>query len=114
MDTVTVVVTAKDSNAPVVIQDDAEGTIVSVLTDNTMVQAALAGLVLFALMGALIIRGQTKTARENERRMRRVNEMRESRGIVDLPQRRMVQKEERTRTPRQRQQPSIFDEFKKR
>ncbi len=114
MDTVTVVVTAKDSNAPVVIQDDAEGTIVSVLTDNTMVQAALAGLVLFALMGALIIRGQTKTARENERRMRRVNEMRESRGIVDLPQRRMVQKEERTRTPRQRQQPSIFDEFRKR
>ena len=114
MDTVTVIVTAKDSNAPVVIQDDAEGSIVEVLADNTMVQAALAGLVLFALMGALMIRGQTKTAKENERRMRRVNEMRESRGIVDLPQRRMVQSQERVRAPKQRQQPSIFDEFRKR
>jgi len=114
MDTVTVIVKAEDSNAPVLIQDDAEGSIVEVLADNTMIQAALAGLVLFALMGALMIRGQAKTAKENERRMRRVNEMRESRGIVDLPQRRMVQTQERVRAPKQRQQPSIFDDFRKR
>ncbi|MEK9651103.1 MAG: S8 family serine peptidase [Poseidonia sp.] len=111
MDTVTVMIKAKDSNEPVVVQDETDGSVMSVITENTMIQAALAVLVLFVLMGALVIRGQAKSARENERRARRVSEFRESRGMTELPQRRMIQQQPPAPRPRQS---SVFDEFRKR
>jgi hypothetical protein len=111
MDTVTVMIKAKDSNEPVVVQDETDGSVMSVITENTMIQAALAVLVLFVLMGALVIRGQAKSARENERRARRVSDFRESRGMTELPQRSLIQQQ--PPAPRQRQS-SVFDEFRKR
>ena len=62
MDTVTVVIRATDSNAPVVDEDATSGSLMDTLADNTMFQAAAAGLVLFVLMGSLMIRGQSRKA----------------------------------------------------
>ena len=56
MDTVTVVIQATDSNAPVQIEDETEGSVMDALAENTMFQAAFAALVLFVLMGTLMIR----------------------------------------------------------
>ena len=84
MDTVTVVIKASDSNAPVVETDEAEGTLMAVVVDNTMVQAALAGLVLFFLMGTLMIRGQSRKARDAERRMMRAAELRQSLSLIHI------------------------------
>ncbi len=111
MDTVTVVIDATDSNAPVVIAEDADSSIMTVMTENTMVQAAMAVLVLFVLMGTLMIRGRAKSARESERRARRVAEFRDTRGLTDLPQRNMVQQRAPATRPRES---SVFDEFRKR
>jgi hypothetical protein len=106
-----VVIDATDSNAPVVIAEDADSSIMTVMTENTMVQAAMAVLVLFVLMGTLMIRGRAKSARESERRARRVAEFRDTRGLTDLPQRNMVQQRAPATRPRES---SVFDEFRKR
>jgi hypothetical protein len=111
MDTITVVVMAQDSNAPVVIEDQTQSTIMETLANNTMFQAALAGLVLFVLMGTLVLRGQSKNLRENERRMTRANEIRQQRGISELPVRSMVQ-DQRVRS--RERGASIFDDFRRR
>ena len=113
MDTVTVVIKASDSNAPVVETDEAEGTLMAVVVDNTMVQAALAGLVLFFLMGTLMIRGQSRKARDAERRMMRVAELRQSRGLTDLPARDLVQQRPQPRVQRERTE-SMFSDFRSR
>ena len=111
MDTVTVTVKATDSNAPVEILDETEGSVMSVLTENVVVQAAMAVMVLLVLMGALMIRGQAKSARENERRERRMTDFRESRGMKSLPRRDLIQQQ--PQAPRDRSS-SVFDEFRKR
>ena len=111
MDTITVVVMAQDSNAPVVIEDQTQSTIMVTLANNTMFQAALAGLVLFVLMGTLVLRGQSKNLRENERRMTRANEIRQQRGISESPVRSMVQ-DQRVRS--RERGASIFDDFRRR
>ena len=113
MDTVTVVIKASDSNAPVVETDEAEGTLMAVVVDNTMVQAALAGLVLFFLMGTLMIRGQSRKARDAERRMMRAAELRQSRGLTDLPARDLVQQRPQPRVQRERTE-SMFSDFRSR
>ena len=110
MDTVTVRIVASDSNAPVVATDDAGGSLITVVTDNTMVQAALAGLVLFVLMGMLMIRGKAKTDKENQRRMERVSQLRTQRGITEHHPGGMVQ---RPQTMARARPPSVFEEFRR-
>ena len=90
MDTVVVVVVATDSNAPIEVADETEGSVLETITESTVLQAAAAGLVLFVLMGTLMIRGQSRRARDQERRMMRAAELRQTRGIGDLPNREMV------------------------
>ena len=111
MDTVAVVIQASDSNAPVIITDDTEGSLLTVMADNTMFQAALAGLVLFVLMGTLMIRGQGRKAREAERRMMRAAELRQARGITDLPSRDLVQEQALPRERKERTG-SMFSDFR--
>ena len=111
MDTVTVVIQAIDSNAPVQVEDEAEGSMMDALTESTMLQAALAGLVLFVLMGTLMIRGQSRSLRDQERRMERAVEIRQSRGLTDLPSRELIQQPHLPR-PRERSS-SMFDDFKR-
>ena len=62
MDTVVVVVVATDSNAPIEVADETEGSVLETITESTVLQATLAGLVLFVLMGTLMIRGQSRRA----------------------------------------------------
>ena len=112
MDTVTVVIRTTDSNAPVVDEDATSGSLMDTLADNTMFQAAAAGLVLFVLMGSLMIRGQSRKARDEARRMARAIEIRQARGIGELPRREMVQQQVQPRAPRERTS-SMFDEFKR-
>ena len=111
MDTVTVVIKATDSNAPVEIEDETEGSAMDVLAESTVLQAALAGLVLFVLMGTLMIRGQSRNLRNQERRMERAAEIRLNRGFTELPSRELVQQQPRE-SPRERTS-SMFDEFKR-
>ena len=111
MDTVTVVIEASDSNAPVAVSGDGDNALLTTLSENTMVQAALAGLVLFVLMGTLMIRGQSRKAREDERRMMRAAELRQSRGLGELPSRQLVQQQHQPRAPRERTE-SLFSDFR--
>ncbi len=110
MDTVTVVIDASDSNAPVEISDEAEGSLLETVKDNTLLQAALAGLVLFALMGTLMIRGQSRRHRDQERRMMRAAELRQTRGLGELPRRDLVAQQPANRRERTN---SMFDEFRR-
>ena len=110
MDTVTVVIDASDSNAPVEISDEAEGSLLEIVKDNTLLQAALAGLVLFALMGTLMIRGQSRRHRDQERRMMRAAELRQTRGLGELPRRDLVAQQPASRRERAN---SMFDEFRR-
>jgi hypothetical protein len=110
MDTVTVVIDASDSNAPVEVSDDAEGSLLETVKDNTLLQAALAGLVLFALMGTLMIRGQSRRHRDQERRMMRAAELRQTRGLGELPRRDLVAQQPASRRERTN---SMFDEFRR-
>jgi len=80
------------------------------LVDNTMLQAALAGLVLFVLMGTLMIRGQSKRIRADERRMMRATEIRQNRGIVERPRTKPDEPKPALRTSRSG---SMFDEFRR-
>jgi len=112
MDTVTVVIRATDSNAPVIIADEAEGSVLTAIIENPLVQASMAVLILFVLMGALMLRGRVKSAKENERRARRMADYRDTRGMVDLPQRTIVQ--QRAPPASRPRESSIFDEFRKR
>lgn len=111
MDTVTVVIKAIDSNAPVEIEDEAEGSVLEVLVDSTILQAALAGLVLFVLMGTLMIRGQSRSARDQERRMERAIEIRQNRGLTDVPSRELIQQQHIER--RRERTSSMFDDFRR-
>ena len=111
MDTVTVVIQAIDSNAPVEIEDEAEGSVVDALADSTVLQAALAGLVLFVLMGTLMIRGQSRSIRDQERRMERAIEIRQTRGFTDVPSRELIQQQHTER--RRERSSSMFDDFKR-
>ena len=111
MDTVTVVIKAVDSNAPVSSPDEASGSVMSALQESTLLQAALAGLVLFVLMGTLVLRGQSRRQRETERRMQRAAELRQHQGLIDLPERSMVQNREAP--VRDRRSSSLFDDFKR-
>ena len=111
MDTVTVVIKAVDSNAPVSNSDEASGSVMSALQESTLLQAALAGLVLFVLMGTLVLRGQSRRQRETERRMHRAAELRQHQGLIDLPERAMVQ--QRSAPNRERRSSSLFDDFKR-
>ena len=111
MDTVTVVIKAIDSNAPVEIEDEAEGSVVDVLVESTMLQAALAGLMLFVLMGTLMIRGQSRSIRDQERRMKRVAEIRQNRGLTDLPSRELIQQQHLGN--RRERTSSMFNEFRR-
>ena len=111
MDTVTVVIKAIDSNAPVEIEDEAEGSLVDALVESTMLQAALAGLVLFVLMGTLMIRGQSRSIRDQERRMERVAEIRQNRGLTDVPSRELIQQQHVE--PRRERSSSMFDDFRR-
>jgi len=111
MDTVTVVIDATDSNAPVSIAEETDASLMAVMTENTMLQAAMAVLVLFVLMGTLMLRGRAKSVKESERLARRAAEFRDTRGMVDLPQRTMVQQRA---PPTRTREGSVFDEFRKR
>jgi len=111
MDTVTVVIQAIDSNAPVEIEDEAEGSMVDALADSTILQAALAGLVLFVLMGTLMIRGQSRSIRDQERRMERAIEIRQNRGFTDVPSRELIQQQPVER--RRERSSSMFDDFRR-
>ena len=111
MDTVTVVIKAEDSNAPVSSADEASGSVMSTLQESRLLQAALAGLVLFVLMGTLMIRGQSRRQRETKRRMHRAAELRQHQGLIDLPERSMVQNREAP--VRDRRSSSLFDDFKR-
>ena len=109
-DTVTVVIDATDSNAPVEVTDEAEGSLLETVKGNTLLQAALAGLVLFALMGTLMIRGQSRRHRDQERRMMRAAELRQTRGIGELPRRDLVTHEHNAKRQRTN---SLFDDFRR-
>ena len=111
MDTVTVVIQAIDSNAPVEIEEEAKSSMMDVLTESTMLQAALAGLVLFVLMGALMIRGQSRSIRDQERRLERAAEIRQNRGLVDMPSRDLVQQQHLG--SRRERTNSMFDDFRR-
>ena len=111
MDTVVVVVVATDSNAPIEVADETEGSVLETITESTVLQAALAGLVLFVLMGTLMIRGQSRRARDQERRMMRAAELRQTRGLADLPNREMTQPRP---AERQVRGGSMFDDFRRR
>ena len=111
MDTVTVVIQATDSNAPVQIEDETEGSVMDALAENTMFQAAFAALVLFVLMGTLMIRGQSRSIRDQERRMERAAEIRQNRGLTDLPSRELIQQQHLER--RRERNGSLFDEFRR-
>ena len=110
MDTVTVVIDASDSNAPVEVVDEAEGSLLETVKDNTLMQAALAGMVLFVLMGTLMIRGQSRRHRDQERRMMRAAELRQSRGLGELPRRELMT---RQTSARQERSNSMFDDFRR-
>ena len=110
MDTAVVVIKAADSNAPVSTQDETSGSLMDTLVDNTMLQAALAGLVLFVLMGTLMIRGQSKRIRDDERRMMRAAELRQNRGIVERPRTKPAEAKPAPQTSRSG---SMFDEFRR-
>ena len=83
-----------------------------VLAQNSVAQAATGGLVLFLLMGLLMIRGRSKNARENERRMVRANELRQQRGITEMPRRNLVQQAPTASRNRDRSS-TMFSEFKR-
>ena len=110
MDLAVVVIKAVDSNAPVSTQDETSGSLMDTLVDNTMLQAALAGLVLFVLMGTLMIRGQSKRIRADERRMMRATEIRQNRGIVERPR---TKPDEPKPAIRRSRSGSMFDEFRR-
>ncbi len=110
MDLAVVVIKAVDSNAPVSTQDETSGSLMDTLVDNTMLQAALAGLVLFVLMGTLMIRGQSKRIRADERRMMRAAELRQNRGIVERPRTKPAEAKPAPQTSRSG---SMFDEFRR-
>ena len=113
LDTVTVVISAEDSNAPVSVLLEDDGSTMGQFVENTAVQAGIAGLLLFVLMGLLMVRGRTKNAKENERQMVRANELRQQRGIAEMPRRTLVQ--EPPSAPRNRDRSgSMFNEFKRR
>ena len=110
MDTVTVVIDASDSNAPVEVADEAESSLLETVKDNTLMQAALAGMVLFVLMGTLMIRGQSRRHRDQERRMMRAAELRQSRGLGELPRRELMTQQT---SGRQERNNSMFDDFRR-
>ena len=112
MDTVTVVISTTDSNAPVETVTEDGGSAMDVLAQNSVLQAATGGLVLFLLMGLLMIRGRSKNARENERRMVRASELRQQRGITEMPRRNLVHQAPTASRNRDRSS-SMFSEFKR-
>ena len=112
MDTVTVLIEAVDSNAPVsTAADETGGSVMSALQDSTLLQAALAGLVLFVLMGTLMLRGQNRRQREAERRLDRAAELRQRRGLAERPQHGTSQ--QIIRPAGERNSSSMFNEFRR-
>ncbi len=112
MDTVTVLIEAVDSNAPVsTAADETGGSVMSALQDSTLLQAALAGLVLFVLMGTLMLRGQNRRQREAERRLDRAAELRQRRGLAERPQHGTSQ--QIIRSASERNSSSMFNEFRR-
>ena len=67
MDSITISLDAQDSRLKTNIIDDQTDTI-NKLLKQPVIQAALAGLVLFALMGTLFLRGKANTIRRNKER----------------------------------------------
>jgi len=61
----------------IIIEDDTSGDtgLFSAMLENPIVQAALGGLVLFILMGALIIRGSAGKEKEAEERLERARDL---------------------------------------
>ncbi len=112
MDTVTVLVIASDSNAPVEVTEDNTDAL-STLYEHPAAQAAFGVLVLIVLMGALVMRGKKKQARNDALRQVRADEFRAQRGITTTPTSPMVQRAERLPSERVRTS-SMFDEFKRR
>ena len=112
MDTVTVLIEAVDSNAPVsTAADETGGSVMSALQDSTLLQAALAGLVLFVLMGTLMLRGQNRRQREAERRLDRAAELRQRRGLAERPEHGTSQ--QIIRSASERNSSSMFNEFRR-
>ncbi|MDE0857749.1 MAG: hypothetical protein OSA38_04190, partial [Candidatus Poseidoniaceae archaeon] len=75
MDSVSITLEAWDSR--IIIEDDTSGDtgLFSAMLENPIVQAALGGLVLFILMGALIIRGSAGKEKEAEERLERARDL---------------------------------------
>ena len=67
MDSITIALDAQDSRLKTNIIDDQTDTI-NKLLKQPVIQAALAGLVLFALMGTLYLRGKSNSIRRNKER----------------------------------------------
>lgn len=75
MDTVSITLNAYDSN--IVVEEDMsgdEGLLASII-ENSIVQAAIGGLVLFFLMGMLIIRGNASKKKAAEERLERARDL---------------------------------------
>ena len=115
MDTVTFTLTATDSSAPTSTATDDETSAMSELSQNAVVQAAGGVLVLLALMGLLVLRGQRKSRKADANRLVRAKELRERRGIVDSPFDQVIRTPEPARhldsSPRGKSS-SAFNEFK--
>ena len=117
MDTVTFTVRAVDSTAPATSTADDETSAVANLSQNALVQAAGGVLVLLALMGLLVLRGQRKTRKADSDRLIRAKELMERRGIVDSPFDQVIRTPE---TPRHLEpstrgrSSSAFNDFKRR
>ena len=117
MDTVTFTVQASDSSAPIVTSSDNGASAMADLAQNPLVQAAGGVVVLLALMGLLVLRGQRKSRKADADRMMLAKELRERRGITDS----QFDLGSRSPEPAQRYEPSVrstassaFNDFKRR
>jgi hypothetical protein len=91
MDSITINLDAEDSRlTPNIVDDQTDA--INKLLKQPMVQAALAGLVLFALMGVLFLRGKADNRRRNKERREHAENVLRARlaGKTSTPQNRRV------------------------
>lgn len=114
MATVTVTIIVSDSNAPLVLVNDGTSSLMD-YTENPLFQALLGGLVLFVLMGALVIRGQSKSKQHEQKRRARVEEIHRQYASDETSTPTMLQRKAETTIPssvRKNRGPSMFDNYK--
>ena len=75
LDTVTISLNAMDSSIDAKPSESNDNSALQEILDNSLVQAAIGGLVLFLLMGLLVIRGKSNRIKDATNRQRRAEEL---------------------------------------